>query len=68
MQLSNKHYLRVDEVARYFRRSDKTIRRWITDGDLKAHKLKTGGILIPTTTLPDLIRLSSECYEEEQGG
>ena len=64
LNVPNKDYMRIDEVAHLFRRSNRTIRRWITDGDLKAHRLKSGGLLIPTTALPNVVRLSSECYDE----
>lgn len=60
-----KHYWRIDEAADYFRKSEKTIRRWIANGDLAAHRLKSGGLLIPSTALPGIIRLHSACYSKE---
>jgi len=65
MQLPNKPTMRVDEVARYFCRTDKTIRRWITEGRLKAYKLHTGGLVVPTTEVPNVYRPSSDCYQED---
>jgi len=63
--LPKKSYLRVDEVADIFRKSDKTVRRWIANGDLPAHRLKSGGLLVPTTALRTVIRLDRRCYERE---
>jgi len=46
--LSMKRYYRVDEVARYFSVSDRTIYRLIDTGDIKAIRLR------------DCIRISAE--------
>jgi excisionase family DNA binding protein len=44
--LPDKAYFRVDELADYWRVSEKTIRRWIKGGSLNAIKLN-GSIRVP---------------------
>ena len=65
LQLPDKPFLRVDEVAFWVRRSKRTVHRWLRDDRIKlrACRLPSGGILIPTTAVAEIIRLSSECYE-----
>ena len=60
-----KHYWRIDEAADYFRKSDKTIRRWIANGDLDAHRLKSGRLLVPSSAVRAVVRLDCRCYEHE---
>jgi len=47
ISLATKRYYRVDEVARYFSVSDRTIYRLIDMGDLKAIRLR-GCLRIPS--------------------
>jgi excisionase family DNA binding protein len=63
--LPERQYLRVDEVAHYYRRTDQTIFRWIREGRMDAVKICNRGILIPTTAIVQVIRLDPECYESE---
>lgn len=63
--LPPKPYYRIDEVAEYYRRTDKTIRRWIANGDLDAHRLKSGRLLVPSSALRAVVRLDRRCYERE---
>ena len=60
MTPSTKRYYRVDEVARYFSVSDRTIYRLIDTGDLKAIRLRDC-VRVPVEEIKDLeVRLKDD--------
>lgn len=52
-------YLTVKEVAKIFRRSEPTIRRWIKEETFKAVKIKNG-IFIPDTEIEKIEEKNKE--------
>ena len=65
IQLPEKQYMRVDEVANLACRSKRTVYRWCRDGKIDFVRVGDWGMLIPTTAVCQVIRLSSDCYETE---
>jgi excisionase family DNA binding protein len=59
--LNSRRYFRVDEVARYFAVSDRTIYRLIDMGDLKAIRLRDC-LRIPVEEIQDFeVRRRDDC-------
>lgn len=53
---SPRNWLTVAETARQARKSERTIRRWIVLGKLRAHRIGGFGVLVDQDDLDQLIK------------
>ena len=65
LKLPDKQFMRIDEVAYLCRKTPRTVYRWCENGQLDWVRVGERGMLIPTTAICQIIKLSSECYEGE---
>jgi excisionase family DNA binding protein len=63
--LPDKDFLRIDEVAVITRKTKKTVYRWCKAGRLDWVRVGERGMLVPTTAVCQIIKLSSACYVED---